>query len=115
MLAHLRRDRLKMEAGAAGPIAKGGAIEPDIEYALGDLDVLERQVMLLGAQLFGFGAELVAPEFADDHLKPAPRLFHLGERSLRLRQKRLQPGILCGQGGDIHAPLQSQFDRAHHR
>jgi hypothetical protein len=93
-----------------------------IENALGDLDVLKRQVMLLRAQPFGSGAELVAPQFADDHLEPAPCLFRLrkrylmiGERSLRLRQKRLQPGILCGQGGDGHAPLQSQFDCTHHQ
>jgi len=77
--------------------------------------------MLFGAQLFGFGAELVAPEFADDHLEPPPRLFRLskrdlviGERGLRLRQKRLQPGILCGQGSNIHALLQSQIGRPHH-
>jgi hypothetical protein len=67
-----------------------------IENALGDLDVLQRQVALVGAQLLGFGAELVAPEFVDDDLEPAPRLFHLSQSrlmlskgDLRLRQKRL--------------------------
>ena len=50
-----------------------------IENALGDLDILQRQVALVGAQLLGFGAELLAPEFADDDLEPAPRLFHLPE------------------------------------
>ena len=86
-----------------------------IENALGDLDILQRQVTLIGAELFGFGAELVAPEFADDHLKPAPRLFHLGKGGLRLRQKRLQPGILRGKSNDIHALLQSQAGRRRHR
>ncbi len=93
-----------------------------IENALGDLHILERQIALVGTQLLGFGAELLAPEFADDHLEPAPRLLHLGQsrlmlgkRSLRLRQKRLQPGIFCGQGGDVHVPLQSQIGRPHYR
>jgi hypothetical protein len=38
----------------------------------------------------------------------------LSKGGLRLRQKRLQPGILCGEGGDIHAPLQSQIGRHHY-
>ncbi len=42
-----------------------------IQNTLGDFDVFARQVMLLRAQLFGFGAEFVAPEFADNHLEPA--------------------------------------------
>ena len=98
-----------------------GSFLCSIENALGDLHVLKRQVALIGAQLLGFGAELVAPEFADDDLEPAPSLFHLsqsrlmlGEGGLRLRQKRLQPGILCEEGGDIHAPLQSQIGRPHY-
>ena len=85
-----------------------GSFLRSIENALGDLDVLKRQVALVGAQLLGFGAELIAPEFADDHFESAPRFFRLGERCLMIG-KRLQPDIFCGQDGDIHAPLQSQI------
>jgi hypothetical protein len=114
-----------VSGSAAGPLTFDGGFGlflRGVENALGDLDILQRQVALVGTQLFGFGAELVAPELADNHLEPAPRLFHLGQsrlmlgkRNLRLRQKRLQPGILCGQGGDVHGPLQSQTARRRHR
>jgi hypothetical protein len=56
----------------AGRFAFDGGFGPflcGIEHALGDLDILQRQVALVGAQLFGFGAELIAPEFANEDLE----------------------------------------------
>jgi hypothetical protein len=51
--------------------------------SVGDLDILQRQVASVGAQLLGFGAELIAPEFADDDLEPAPCLLWISTRPVR--------------------------------
>jgi hypothetical protein len=68
--------RLPLMGGFA-PFLRG------IENALGNLDVLQWQVALIGAQLLGFGTELIAPEFAD-HFEPALRRFRLCERCLMI-------------------------------
>ena len=85
-----------------------------VEHALGDLHILQRQVVLLGAKLFRFRAELVALQFTDDALQPAARLLRLSQRGLRLRQQRLQARVLLGKGGDIHAPFRSWLRRSRH-
>ena len=62
-----------------------------------DLDVFERQVELVWAQLLGFRAELLASQFAENDFQPTPRLLRLRQRRLGLGQTRLQAGRSLGE------------------
>ena len=88
-----------------------------IEHALRNLHVFERQVVLIGMQLLGLGAELLMVELTDDGLQAAARLFGfsqgslvLGQSRLRLGQERLQTLVLLLENRQIHA-----LNQAHER
>jgi len=60
-----------------------------VEHTLCNRNVFERQVVLIGMQLLGLGAELLVVELADDALQAAARLLGLGQGSPVLGQGRL--------------------------
>lgn len=93
-----------------------------IEHTLRDRHVFERQVVLIGMQLFGPGAELLVVELTDDGLQAAARLFGfsqsslvLGQGRLRLDQERLQTLVLFLENHQIHALNQAHERRQRHR
>jgi hypothetical protein len=46
-----------------------------VEHALGDLHIIQGQIVLTGAQLLGLRPELCAPQVAENALQPAARLL----------------------------------------
>ena len=70
---------------------------------LRQLDIFQRQVELVGRQLLGFRAELLALKDSDDALHPALRLLRIRQRRLDLDKARFQQGIFSGKKAGIHA------------
>jgi hypothetical protein len=82
---------------------------------LRDLDVFERQMILIRPQLLGFRAKLLASQFADNDFQSTPRFLRrrqrrlvLAQRRLGLRQKRFQAVIFVAQRRDAHAQFRAQ-------
>ena len=98
---------------AVAPVERAGAIlaaldDPlcllmgGVEHSLGDLDVLQRQMILLGGEPLGPGAELLALEVADYAFQPPPRFLGLSQGLLRLRQFAPQTLDLIMENSDVH-------------
>ena len=85
-------------------------LQGSVEYALRNLHVFEWQVVLIGPQLLGFGAELLAVQLANDNLEPVPSFFGLSQSRLRLGQQRLQSLVFFLKNRRLHAR-----SRAHRR
>ncbi len=51
-----------------------------VQNALGDLHILQRELILIGRQLLGFWAEPVVAQITDDKLQTPPRLFGRRQR-----------------------------------
>jgi hypothetical protein len=102
-----------------------GPLLGSLQHALRDRHVLERQVVLVGAQLLGARAELPASQIVDDQLQPASGLLDLGQhrgalrerrlggrqRGLRAREHGLQRGDVFKRGGGGHWATQAQRRR----
>lgn len=97
-----------------------GSLLRRVQDALRDLHVFQRQVILIWPQLLGLRAELLASQFAENDLQPAPRFptppapLMLAQGRLRLRQKRLQLFIFVAQRRDAHALFRARRRRACH-
>jgi hypothetical protein len=85
-----------------------------IEHTLGDFDIVQRQMILLGGELLGPGAELLALKVADDALQPPPRLLGLSQGLLRLRQLGLQTLDLIMENGNVHGLFRARIRRPRH-
>lgn len=76
-----------------GPLLRG------LQHALGNLDILTRQVELVGVELLGARRELFPQQLAEDALQSPLRVHRLLEGGFRLGETRLQRGVLFGEGG----------------
>jgi hypothetical protein len=95
MLAHIRADRLKMEAGAAGPVAQGRPVEPD---PLPGIDVrlpIERQMV----------PELGHDNLGDQRLRRQAAGHHVLGRMRLCDRRRAVPAGVFRPPGNEHAQL----------
>lgn len=101
-----RCPRLRFEgrlAGAPSPLqGSTRLLLCRLQNALGELDILEGQIELLGVELLGPLAELLALKLTDDAFQPPLRLHRIRKRRLGLGKARLQDSVLFGQGGVGH-------------
>ena len=79
-----------------------GLLLRGLEHALGQFGILEGQVELVGRQLLGALAELLALRRAQDIFQPAIGFLQLGQRRLHLGQAGFQKGVFPGESGGIH-------------
>ncbi len=106
----MRRQMPAVAPGLAGrlraraPQRRLGLLLRGLEHALGQFGIFERQVELVGRQLLGALAELLALRRAQDILQPTLGLLHLGQRRLDLGQAGLQKGVFAGESVGIHGP-----------
>jgi hypothetical protein len=78
-----------------------------LQHALGQFNVLERQVELVGSELLGLRAELLAAQLAEHALEPALCLLGIRQSRLEVRKAGLQGSVFLGENSVIHALFQS--------
>ena len=89
----------------SGPLQRSlGLLLRGLKHTLRQFGIFQGQVELVGRQLLGALAELLALRRAQDIFQPTIGLLHLGERRLDLGQAGFQQGVFAGKSGGIHDP-----------
>jgi hypothetical protein len=90
---------------AARPLQRSlGLLLRGLKHALRQFGIFQGQVELVGRQLLGALAELLALRRAQDIFQPTIGLLHLSKRRFDLGQANFQQGVFAGKSGGIHDP-----------
>jgi hypothetical protein len=106
----VRREMTEVACRLAGCLAARpgkrslGLLLRSLKHTLRQFCILERQVELVGRQLLGAFAELLALRCAQDIFQPTIGLLHLGQRRFDLGKAGFQQGVFAGKSGGIHDP-----------